>query len=133
LVVEDGPTLTHGEMAFGAGLMAANAFGAAQIVDPRPFAVNSIKEVFARYPHIGPVLPAMGYSEQQIDALAQTINGADCDAVLFTTPVQLDRIVKLRKPAIRARYNYQDDAHPWLEEIIIERLNLQAISPEGGR
>jgi predicted GTPase len=133
LVVEDGPTLTHGGMAFGAGFIAANSFGAAQIVDPRPFAVNSIKDLFARYPHIGPVLPAMGYSQKQIDALEQTINHADCDAVLFATPVQLDRILTLRKPAIRARYDYQDDDHPFLEEILIERLNLQAIPQKGGK
>lgn len=125
LVVEDGPTLTHGEMAFGAGLLAANSFGAATIVDPRPFAVNDIQDIFARYPHIGPVLPAMGYSQEQIAALEQTIQRTDCDTVLYATPVRLDRMLTIRQPAIRVRYHYQDDGAPLLENILVERLRLK--------
>jgi predicted GTPase len=125
LVVEDGPTLTHGEMAYGAGLVAANRFGAKTVVDPRPFAVNGIQDIFVRYPHIGPVLPAMGYTDEQIAALEQTINRTDCDAVLYATPVRLDRILSIRQPTIRARYDYQDHDPPLLEEVLIERLRLK--------
>lgn len=125
LVVEDGPTLTHGGMAFGAGLIAANSFGAAAIVDPRPFAVNGIQDIFARYPHIGPVLPAMGYNEEQIRALEQTINRTDCDVVLYATPVRLDRLLTVRQPAIRVRYHYQDHDQPYLEEVLVARLRLK--------
>jgi predicted GTPase len=132
LVVEDGPTLTHGDMSFGAGTVAANRFGAAAIVDPRPFAVEGIEDIFARYPHIGPVLPAMGYSTEQIDALEQTINRTDCDAVLYATPVRLDRILTVRHPAIRVRYHYQDHEPPLLEAVLVERLGLKTPTSSGG-
>ena len=107
------------------------SFGATTIVDPRPFAVGGIEDIFARYPHIGPVLPAMGYSEDQIEALEQTINRTDCDAVLYATPVRLDRILTLRQPAIRVRYHYQDHGQPCLEDILIERLNLETPAHQG--
>jgi predicted GTPase len=122
LVVEDGPTLTHGEMAFGAGAIAADIYGAAQIVDPRPWAVGSILETLRRYPHIDAVLPAMGYSRGQIDDLQATINAADCDLVLFATPIQLTRIVSLNKPSLRVFYEYKDHGHPTLEETLLRKM-----------
>lgn len=110
LVVEDGPTLTHGGMAFGAGAVAARRLGAAELVDPRPFAVGTIAQALADYPHIGPVLPAVGYTPRQVKDLAATIARVDCDLVLFATPIQLTRLLALDKPALRVRYEYQD--HP---------------------
>jgi predicted GTPase len=122
LVVEDGPTLTHGGMAYGAGYLAAEKFGAAQIVDPRPFAAGTLKEVFQQYPHIGPVLPAMGYSEAQIKDLAATINNTPCDLVLFSTPIHLCRLLSCNKPTIRVRYEYADYGKPTLEEVLGKRM-----------
>ncbi len=122
LVVEDGPTLTHGEMPYGAGVVAATQYGASKIVDPRPYAQGSIKEVFSRYPHIGAVLPAMGYGAEQIADLERTINAADCDLVLFATPIHLTRILRIRKTAIRVRYSYKNHDRPFLEDILLERL-----------
>jgi predicted GTPase len=122
LVVEDGPTLTHGGMAYGAGWVAAQNFGAAEIVDPRPFAVGTLQEVFSRYPHIGRVLPAMGYSEAQIKDLAATINNTPADLVLFSTPIHLCRLIACNKPTIRVRYEYQDYGEPTLQEVLKERL-----------
>ncbi len=122
LVVEDGPTLTHGEMAFGAGIIAAKTFEADTIIDPRPFAVNTIKDIFNRFPHIGSVLPAMGYSEEQIHDLEDTINLSDCDLVLFATPIHLPRILSIDKPTIRVRYEYHDFGTPTLEETLQKQL-----------
>jgi len=122
LVVEDSPTLTHGEMSFGAGLIAAKKYNASEIVDPRPWAVGTIKEAFHLYPHMGPVLPAMGYSQDQISDLEKTIHGTECDLVLFATPIQLTRILSINKPAIRVRYEYQDHGDSRLEEVILECL-----------
>jgi len=122
LVVEDGPTLTHGDMAYGAGLIAARAYGAGRLVDPRPYAVGTIREAFRRYPHIGPVLPAMGYSRTQISDLEQTIDRVPCDLVLFATPIHLTRIVKITKPTLRVRYEYRDHRTPTLEEVLLKRL-----------
>jgi predicted GTPase len=122
LVVEDGPTLTHGEMAFGAGFIAANQFQAAEIIDPRPFAVGSIKKVYQTYPHMGPILPAMGYSAEQIKDLETTINNAECDLVLFATPIQLSRVLTINKPILRVRYEYRDYGSPTLEECLTKRL-----------
>jgi predicted GTPase len=122
LVVEDGPTLTHGGMSYGAGYIAAQSFGASEIIDPRAYAVGSILETYNSYPHIGALLPAMGYSKEQIADLKETINRADCDLVLFATPIQLTRIVSINKPAIRVRYEYQDGSRPTLEEVMIEKL-----------
>ncbi|MBI4799446.1 MAG: GTPase [Desulfarculus sp.] len=113
LVVEDGPTLTHGGMAFGAGAVAARRLGAAELVDPRPFAVGSIAQAFSDYPHIGPVLPAVGYTPRQVSDLAATISQADCDLVLFATPIQLTRLLALDKPALRG---------PTLEQAIRQGL-----------
>ncbi len=122
LVVEDGPTLTHGEMAFGAGIVAAQQFEAGHLVDPRPYAAGSLKDVFAKYPHIGPALPAMGYAPGQIKELEKTINRAEADLVLFATPIQLTRLLDLNKPTVRVRYQYQDLGTPSLEEVIREKL-----------
>lgn len=122
LVVEDGPTLTHGEMKFGAGSIAAKQFQAVEMVDPRPHARGSIREVYNQYPHIGPVLPAMGYSAEQIKELEQTINGIDCDLVLFATPVQLPLILNIEKQTVRVRYEYRDCGKPDLEGALIENL-----------
>lgn len=122
LVVEDGPTLTHGEMPFGAGVVAAKTFGAIEIVDPRPYAVGTIKETYIRYPNTGPVLPAMGYTKDQIQDLESTINNVDCDLVLFATPIHLTRILSISKLAVRVRYEYKDYDRPLLEEVLLRRL-----------
>ncbi len=122
LVVEDGPTLTHGGMTFGAGLIAAQTFKALEIVDPRPYAAGSISDTYRTYPHIGPVLPAMGYSTEQIRDLEETINASDCDLVLFATPIQLTRIVSINKPAIRVRYEYEDNGSPTLQDVLLGEL-----------
>lgn len=131
LVVEDGPTLTHGEMPFGAGTLAARNFGATTIVDPRPFAAGLIRETYRTYPHIGPVLPAMGYSDEQIADLEQTINASDCDLVLFATPIQLTRILSINKPALRVRYEYEDHGKPILEEILLDELRKKGLLEPG--
>jgi predicted GTPase len=122
LVVEDGPTLTHGGMASGAGLLAAKQYGAAQIIDPRPFAMGTVAAVFQRYPHIGPVLPAIGYSEVQIRDLSATIAHTPCDLVLFSTPIHLCRLISCDKPTLRVRYDYADHGEPRLEEVLKKRM-----------
>jgi predicted GTPase len=118
LVIEDGPTLTHGEMAYGAGYVAARRFGASEIVDPRPFAVKSIKATYEKYPKTGPILPAMGYGEAQTRDLEATINRADVDMVIIGTPIDLNRIIKINKPAQRVRYELQEIGRPNLEDIL---------------
>jgi len=118
LVIEDGPTLTHGEMAYGAGWVAARRFGAAEIVDPRPFAVNSIKATYEKYPRTGPILPAMGYGEAQTRDLEQTIRNADVDLVIIGTPIDLNRIIKIDKPSQRVRYELQEIGQPTLEDLL---------------
>jgi len=122
LVVEDGPTLTHGGMAFGAGLLAARQYGAARVVDPRPFAVGSLRAIFDQYPHIGPVLPAMGYNEEQIRDLDATIGQIPCDLVLFSTPIHLCGLLSCRKPAVSVRYEYEDYGEPCLQEVLEKRM-----------
>jgi len=122
LVVEDGPTLTHGGMAFGAGVIAARENGATELVDPRPYAVRSIQETFQLYPHMGHVLPAMGYGREQIHDLEQTINQTDCDLVLFATPIHLARLIQVSHPSIRIRYEYRDSGAPVLKELLVKRL-----------
>jgi predicted GTPase len=125
LVVEDGPTLTHGEMTFGAGVVAARRAGAASLVDPRPWAAGSIKGVYETYPHIGELLPAMGYSEEQRRDLAETINASDADVVLVATPIDLRKVCDIDKPALRATYELDDSAskHTLAEELT-NRLGL---------
>jgi predicted GTPase len=118
LVVEDGPTLTHGEMAYGAGWVAAKRFGASEIVDPRPYAVGSIQDTYAKYPTTGAVLPAMGYGETQMRELEQTINSAQADMVLIGTPIDLERLLKIEKPTQRIRYELQVIGSPSLEQVI---------------
>ncbi len=123
LVVEDGPTLTHGEMAYGAGVVAAQTFGAAEIVDPRPFAVRSIAATYAKYPNTGTVLPAMGYGGDQINDLEETINSADVDMVIIATPIDLGRLIKINKPHQRVRYAYQDIGTPSLAQLLQEKFS----------
>ncbi len=118
LVVEDGPTLTHGEMKIGAGTVAARKFGAAELVDPRPFVVGKLAETFRIYPNIGTLLPAMGYSDQQLKDLETSINNTDCDSVVIGTPIDLNRIVKITKPNTRVYYDLQEIGQPDLKGIL---------------
>ena len=118
LVIEDGPTLTHGGMKYGAGWVAAQRFGAAEIVDPRPFAVGSIHDTYVKYPNTGTILPAMGYGDQMVKDLEMTINAADVDLVISATPIDLTRIIKVNKPMQRVRYELQEIGQPSLEEIL---------------
>ncbi len=120
LVVEDGPTLTHGEMKIGAGVVAAQKYGAASLVDPRPYVVGRLAETFELYPDIGVVLPAMGYGEQQLKDLETTINQTDCEGVVIGTPIDLSRIINIEKPATRVHYNLQEIGHPNLEDVLDE-------------
>ena len=123
LVVEDGPTLTHGDMAFGAGAIAARRFGAAELVDASSSAAGSIRATYARYPHVRDVLPAMGYSREQIADLEATINRSACDLVLCATPIDLPKLVRIDKPTLRVRYEYRDRPQgPRLEEVLWGRL-----------
>jgi predicted GTPase len=118
LVIEDGPTLTHGEMAYGAGFVAAQRFGAAEIIDPRPYAVRSIAKTYEKYPGTGPILPAMGYGEEQVKDLEDTINATPCDLVIIGTPIDLRRVVNFQHPTDRVRYELQTIGRPTLEEIL---------------
>ena len=118
LVVEDGPTLTHGEMLYGAGVIAARKYGAAELVDPRPFAVGTIVDTYRKYPHIGALLPAMGYGEEQIRDLEATINRSDAELVVIATPIDLRRVIKIEKPALRIRYELQEIGEPTLEQLL---------------
>jgi predicted GTPase len=118
LVVEDGPTLTHGEMAYGAGVVAARRFGAAEIVNPRPYAVGSILAIYEKYPTTGDVLPAMGYGQQQVEELEQTIANTPCDLVLIATPIDLRRVVTIDKPSQRVRYEMQEIGRPDLADVL---------------
>lgn len=118
LVVEDGPTLTHGGMKYGAAFVAARRFGAAEIVDPRPFAVRTIKDTYVKYPDTGIILPAMGYGAEQMKDLEETINNADVDLVLSGTPIDLNRVIKVNKPMQRVRYELQEIGQPTLTEIL---------------
>jgi len=120
LVVEDGPTLTHGEMKYGAGTIAAQKFEAGVIVDPRPYAVKSIKETYAKYPGIGVLLPAMGYGKQQMKDLEATIAKTPCDAVIIGTPIDLRRVIKIKKPAVRVSYDLQEIGKPDLTGILTD-------------
>lgn len=121
LVVEDGPTLTHGEMKFGAGVVASLNNGAKELVDPRPFAVESIQETYRTYPDIGTLLPAMGYGKKQMKDLEETINRADCDVVVIGTPIDLRRVININKPATRVRYYLKELSKPTIEDILREK------------
>jgi predicted GTPase len=118
LVIEDGPTLTHGEMSYGAGFLAAKKFGASDILDPRPYAVNTIAETFRKYPKTGTLLPAMGYGDQQLKDLEETIRRTPCDTVIIGTPIDLRRIIKIDKPSTRVRYELDEITQPDLKEIL---------------
>jgi predicted GTPase len=121
LAIEDGPTLTHGEMTFGAAVLAAKAGGASELVDPRPFAVGSIKETFAKYPHMTQLLPAMGYGRKQMEELRETIARSDADLVLIGTPIDLRRVIELDKPALRVTYSLQEIGEPTIAQLLAER------------
>jgi len=128
LVVEDGPTLTHGEMKLGAGIIAAQKFGAAELVDPRPYTVGKLSETFAIYPNIGTLLPAMGYGAEQLKDLETTINNVECDAVVIGTPIDLNRIIKIDKPNTRVYYDLQEIGYPDLKGLLddfVEKHNLK--------
>ena len=120
LVIEDGPTLTHGEMKIGAGVVAARKFGASEMVDPRPFTVGRLSETFELYPQIGKLLPAMGYGEEQLKDLESTINNTDCDSVVIGTPIDLNRLIKINKPNTRVYYDLQEIGEPNLKGVLDE-------------
>ncbi|MBV9280065.1 MAG: GTPase [Chloroflexi bacterium] len=120
LVVEDGPTLTHGEMAFGAGVVIARRKGAAELVDPRPYAVGTIAQTYARYPHMGPLLPAMGYGEPQIRELEATINASPAEVLVVATPIDLTRLIEVRMPAVRASYRLDEVGESTIEQALRE-------------
>ena len=121
LVVEDGPTLTHGEMKFGAGVVAAQKLGASEMVDPRPYTVKSITETYQKYPNIGILLPAMGYGEQQMKDLEETINKTDCESVVIGTPIDLGRILNINKPSTRVMYELQEIGNDTLESVLKQK------------
>jgi predicted GTPase len=122
LVIEDGPTLTHGEMKYGAGVMAAEKYGAAELVDPREWAVGTIADTFRKYPDIGTLLPAMGYSPKQMKDLEATINKVPCDLIVIATPIDLGRIVTFKKPTVRVGYELQEIGSPDLEDILKKKF-----------
>jgi len=122
LVVEDGPTLTHGNMAYGAGVIIAKKLGAAELVDPRPYAVGSIAETFKKYPHLGALLPALGYGREQIKELEETIDATPCDVVVIGTPIDLRRVLTISKPAVRAEYSLKELGTPTLEDVLKKRF-----------
>lgn len=125
LAIEDGPTLTHGEMSFGAAVLAAKKFGAKEVVDPKKFAIGEIKEVFEAYPHLGKVLPAVGYAPSQIKDLEQTVKNVDCDVVLIGTPIDLRRLIKFEKPALRVTYEIEEIEKPTLQQILKDKGFIQ--------
>jgi predicted GTPase len=122
LVVEDGPTLTHGEMGYGAGVIAASKYGAVELVDPRPWTIGKITETFEKYPEIGTLLPAMGYGEQQMKDLEKTIDKVECDSVIIGTPIDLRRVINIKKPATRVTYDLQEIGHPDLNDVLQDFL-----------
>ena len=130
LIVEDGPTLTHGEMKIGAGTVAARKFGASEEIDARPYLVGKLKETFDIYPNIGCILPAMGYSDQQLKDLEATINGCDCDSVIIGTPIDLNRIINIKKPTTRVYYDLEEIGYPKLSHIINQFVKKQELSGE---
>jgi len=127
LVVEDGPTLTHGHMKLGAGTVAAKKYGAAELVDPRPFVVGRLAETFEIYPNIGTLLPAMGYGDQQVADLEKSINNTDCDAVVIATPIDLSRIVKINKPTVKVEYELQEIGAPTFCNLVCDFLKSKRL------
>jgi predicted GTPase len=127
LVIEDGPTLTHGEMKMGAGIVAAMKYGAAEIIDPRPYLVGELKETFEIYPNIGSLLPAMGYGKQQMIDLEATINNVPADTVIIATPIDLNRIIKINKPTVKVEYELQEIGYPTMEDVLNEFLSKNNI------
>ena len=125
LVIEDGPTVTHGGMAYGAGALAARQCGAAEIVDPRPFAVGSLKIVFENYPHLTQILPAEGYFPEQLKDLEATIQRTPCDLVLVATPIDLTRLITIPQPVLRVTYRIEDWGEPRLEHLIEDFIRLR--------
>jgi predicted GTPase len=122
LVIEDGPTLTHGEMKYGAGVIAAKRHGAREIVDPRPWLVGSLNETFEQYPAIGALLPAMGYSPEQIRDMENTINATECDVVVIATPIDLRRLMNIKHPSVMVGYELQEIGRPTLHDVISDKL-----------
>jgi predicted GTPase len=120
LAIEDGPTLTHGEMKIGAAIIAAQRFGATELIDPRPYIVGRLKETFKIYPGIGTLLPAMGYGDQQLHDLETTINNTPCDTVIIGTPIDLTRVIKINKPTVRVFYDLQEIGSPNLNEVLAD-------------
>jgi predicted GTPase len=133
LVVEDGPTLTHGEMQYGAGVVAASKFGAAELVDPRPFTVKSITATFEKYPNIGTLLPAMGYGDQQVKDLETTINRTKCDAVVVATPIDLTRILKIKHPTTRVSYSLQEIGMPDVAGVLADFFGAKSSKKKGSK
>jgi predicted GTPase len=127
LAIEDGPTLTHGEMTYGAAVLAAKAGGASELVDPRPFAVGSIKDTFAKYPHMTQLLPAMGYGRKQMEELRETIARSDADLVLIGTPIDLRRVIDLDKPALRVTYRLQELGDPTIASLLAARGIIESV------
>ncbi len=127
LAIEDGPTLTHGEMKIGAGTVAAMKWGASKLVDPREYAVGRIKDTFKTYPGIGTLLPAMGYGKQQVADLEKTINATPCDVVVIGTPIDLNRIVKINKPSVQVSYELQEIGTPNLQMVLDEFVTKMKI------
>jgi predicted GTPase len=128
LVIEDGPTVTHGDMSYGAGVIAARRYGASELVDPRPYAIGSIKRAYEMYPHMGPVLPALGYGAKQIRELERTISATPVDIVVIATPIDLRRIARFSKPTLRVRYELAEIGTPTLDELLSEYLRLNGRS-----
>ena len=118
LVVEDGPTLTHGEMKYGAGIVAAKKYGASEIIDPREYAVGKLSETFDHYPKIGTLLPAMGYGDEQIKDLETTINNTDCQGVIIGTPIDLRRIIDIKHPSVRVTYDLEETSTPTVADVL---------------
>lgn len=125
LVVEDGPTLTHGDMAYGAGMLAAKRFGAKEVIDPRPYAVRSIAATYDKYPSTGALLPAMGYGQTQVKDLETTINHVPCDSVVIGTPIDLRRIIHIKKPSVRVQYSLEERTKPDLEDVLHKFLQKE--------
>jgi predicted GTPase len=127
LAIEDGPTLTHGEMTYGAAVLAAKQHGAAELVDPRPFAVGTIAKTFEDYPNVGKLLPAMGYGDEQIKDLRKTIDASDAELVLIGTPIDLRKLVDFDLPALRVTYRLQEVGEPTLADVLAEKGLLEPV------